>query len=353
MLQGRAQAEALLDEVPDLVEFPAVVVGRLQRGVPRAARRGADDDADSPSALLPGGRRRPGALMPAFLAVTNTQTDQRARDRDQRRARRHRAAARRAVLLGRRPPGSASRRGLPRLETVLFHKQLGSYRQKTDRIETLARLDGGPTSSGSRMPSTTAARAARLAKADLATDMVREFTELQGTMGGIYAREAGEPEAGLEGHLLPLPADVDRAQRRRRRPPRSARARPRGPPCRWPTSSTRSSGSFLAGERPTGSRDPFGLRRQAHGVLRILLDGEALTGRRLRVPLWDLVRQARERLSGRRVRAACVAICRSSSSSVCSSCSRRAAFDRAQRARGRSAPRSRSRSRPSSTSTRT
>jgi glycyl-tRNA synthetase beta chain len=51
-------------------------------------------------------------------------------------------------------------------------------------------------------------------------------------------------------------------------------------------------GLFIAGERPTGSRDPFGMRRQAHGVTRILLDGEALTGRRLRVPLWDLVREA-------------------------------------------------------------
>ena len=50
-------------------------------------------------------------------------------------------------------------------------------------------------------------------------------------------------------------------------------------------------GLFIAGERPTGSRDPFGLRRQAHGVIRVLLDGEGLTGRRLRVPLWDLVRE--------------------------------------------------------------
>ena len=68
-----------------------------------------------------------------------------------------------------------------------------------------------------------AARAARLAKADLATDMVREFTELQGTMGGIYAREEGQPEAvwkAIYYHYLPIGVEADA-------PPRKASSAPR------------------------------------------------------------------------------------------------------------------------------
>jgi glycyl-tRNA synthetase beta chain len=57
-------------------------------------------------------------------------------------------------------------------------------------------------------------------------------------------------------------------------------------------------GLFMTGERPTGSRDPFGLRRQAHGILRILLDGEALAGRAIRLPLSSLVRKAAENYGG-------------------------------------------------------
>ena len=76
---------------------------------------------------------------------------------------------------------------------------------RADRAAGASGLPSRPSA-----PTKTAKRAeqaARLAKADLTTDMVREFTELQGTMGGIYAREEGLPEEDLEGHLLPLPAD--------------------------------------------------------------------------------------------------------------------------------------------------
>ena len=82
---------------------------------------------------------------------------------------------------------------------------------------------GSPTDVLRRRPSGAAARrAARLAKADLATDMVREFTELQGMMGGIYAREEGRAGGGLEGDLPPLPAGRRRGRRRRRRARSSA-----------------------------------------------------------------------------------------------------------------------------------
>ena len=186
---------------------------------------------------------------------------------------------------------------LERLETVLFHKQLGSYRAKAERIERLARWIATDVLSQPEQADA-AARAARLAKADLATEMVREFTELQGTMGGIYARDAGEPEAvwkAIYHHYLPVAVEADGAARR---PRRSAQAR-----VTWAAVSLADKldtlvGLFLTGERPTGSRDPFGLRRQAHGILRILLDGEALVGRAIRHPLSSLVRKAAANYDG-------------------------------------------------------
>src|SRR5882762_11597872 len=81
-----------------------------------------------------------------------------------------------------------------RLSTILFHKKLGSYREKADRVAALAEWIARDAFQRADAAAP-AERAGRLAKADLATDMVREFTELQGTMGGIYAREEGQPEA--------------------------------------------------------------------------------------------------------------------------------------------------------------
>jgi glycyl-tRNA synthetase beta chain len=121
--------------------------------------------------------------------------------------------------------------------------------------------------------------------------MVRELTELQGTMGGIYAREAGEPEAvwkaiyhhyqpvGVESHAAPQPDALGPAR------------------LTWAAVSLADKldtlvGLFLAGERPTGSRDPFGLRRQAHGILRLLLDAGPLAGVRVRTPIDALLLRA-------------------------------------------------------------
>ena len=78
---------------------------------------------------------------------------------------------------------------------MLFHKVLGSYQEKAARVEALARwicadVFGQPSLADH------AAEAGRLCKADLATAMVRELTELQGTMGGLYAKAEGRPEAG-------------------------------------------------------------------------------------------------------------------------------------------------------------
>ena len=121
--------------------------------------------------------------------------------------------------------------------------------------------------------------------------MVRELTELQGAMGGIYAREEGQPEAvwkAIYYHYLPVGVEVDA-------PP--SRQQLGGAAVTWAAVSLADkldsvAGMFAAGERPTGSRDPLGLRRQAQGAVKILADLPEMTGVASRIDLWDLVAQA-------------------------------------------------------------
>src|SRR5207245_1761364 len=117
--------------------------------------------------------------------------------------------------------------------------------------------------------------------ADLATDMVREFTELQGTMGGIYARAEGLPEdvwKAIYFHYLPVGVESDAPPTREQLGKAAVT---------WAAVSLADKldtivGLFAAGEKPTGSRDPYGLRRAAHGVFKVLVDLPQLTGTRAR-----------------------------------------------------------------------
>ncbi len=294
MLHQQPQAEALLEEVPDLVEFPTVISGAFSADFLSLPQEVLITTLIHHQHFFPVLATN-GALIPAFLAVTNTQaTHERAiavnaervvtaRLRDAR----FFWAADREVPLEKR---------LARLETVLFHKQLGSYAAKAARIERLASWVA-TEALGRPDAVEAAARAARLAKADLATEMVREFTELQGTMGGIYAREAGEPEAvwkAIYYQYLPTAVEAGAAP--------TAAALGAGA-ATWAALSLADKldtlvGLFLAGERPTGSRDPYALRRHAHGVLRILADAETLAGVRIRVPLGRLLEQTEAGLEG-------------------------------------------------------
>jgi glycyl-tRNA synthetase beta chain len=135
--------------------------------------------------------------------------------------------------------------------------------------------------------------AGRLAKADLGTDMVRELTELQGTMGGIYARQEGLPDAvwkAIYYHYLPIGVDAAAA-------PSSAELGVAA--VTWAAVALADKldsvvGMLAAGERPTGSRDPLGLRRQAQGAVKILADLQEVTGITARITLGQLVGKAGE-----------------------------------------------------------
>jgi len=151
------------------------------------------------------------------------------------------------------------------LKHVTFQAQLGSYFEKTSRMVELVRELGG---------SELAERAALLAKCDLTTEMVKEFTELQGVIGGLYAKSQGEPEAvwraiyehyqpvniedsipsTLEGCLVSLADKLDTLR-----------------------------GCFAIGLVPSGSKDPFALRRAAQGAVKILVEG------RLSLPVSRLI----------------------------------------------------------------
>ncbi len=142
------------------------------------------------------------------------------------------------------------------LAKVTFQAKLGSYLEKTRRVEELAfALSDGCLATR---------RAARLAKCDLTTEMVKEFTELQGIVGGLYARAQGEP------------AEVARAIYEHYKPVSMEDAIPSTPEGRMVSLADKLDSlreCFRVGLAPSGSRDPLALRRAAQGVVRILVEG--------------------------------------------------------------------------------
>jgi glycyl-tRNA synthetase beta chain len=155
---------------------------------------------------------------------------------------------------------------LPSFNDIIFHEKLGTQSERIERIERLA----GELAPLVGADAKKAKRAAQLCKADLRTEMVGEFPELQGTIGKYYAQEQGEDEAvahAIEDHY-----------------------RPKGPDDLVPSDPVSVAvaladkldtlvGFWIVGEKPTGSKDPYALRRAALGVIRIVLDGN------LRLPL--------------------------------------------------------------------
>jgi glycyl-tRNA synthetase beta chain len=143
---------------------------------------------------------------------------------------------------------------LEQLEHLQFQEKLGDYRKKTERIVEIVRATSGDEA---------ALTAARLCKTDLVTEMVKEFTDLQGKVGGIYAREEAQPAdvwQAIYDHYLPQNVDdpLPRTQS--------------GAVVSIADKIDTLAGFFLIGAKPTGSKDPFALRRAAQGVVQILLN---------------------------------------------------------------------------------
>jgi glycyl-tRNA synthetase beta chain len=279
---------ALIDEVADLVEYPGVVAGFFDQAFLELPEEVLTTTLVHHQHWFPVVNER-GELREAFLAVVNTQPqDERVIARNAERV--VTARLRDAKFFWESDRRTKLDARLDRLHTVLFHKKLGSYRDKTERIEKLAAWIAGDAFGRPDAVAHVSA-AARLAKADLTTEMVFEFPELQGRMGGIYAREEGQPEAvwkAIYHHYLPIGVEVDA-------PP--SRAQLGEAAVAWAALSLADKldtvvGLFAAGERPTGSRDPFAVRRNAQGAVRILMDLPELTGIDREVSLDALITEA-------------------------------------------------------------
>ncbi len=229
---------ALISEVADLVEFPGVVAGFFDRSFLELPHEVLTTTLVHHQHWFPVVTLE-GELKEAFLAVVNTQPqDERLIAKNAERVVTARLRDAKFFFDADRQTKLESR--LDRLHTVQFHKKLGSYRDKTERIARLAEWIA-TEAFGSAGDGAHAARAATLSKTDLTTDMVFEFPELQGTMGGVYARAEGEPEQVWKSIYYQYLPD----RRRSGRPSHSRAARlrrhHRGRRCRSPTSSIRSS----------------------------------------------------------------------------------------------------------------
>ena len=262
------EREALLDEVTALVEWPAVYVGEFERAFLAVPQECLILTMQQNQKYFPLFDAR-GKLLPKFLIVSNLEVADPSAiiDGNQRVVRPRLADARFFFDQDRKQKLEAR---VPQLGTVVFHNQLGTQRDRVQRITKTATVIAERLGANAGH----AERAAHLCKADLLTGMVGEFPELQGIMGAYYARHDGEPEPvarAIEAHYQPRFANDT-----------------------VPSDSVAASvaladkldtlvGIFGIGLAPSGDKDPFALRRHGLGVLRILFE------RALPLDLMDLL----------------------------------------------------------------
>ena len=248
--------DALLDEVTALLEWPVPLAGQFEQrflSLPREVVIATVQDHQRYFAV----QGPEGKLSGWFVTVSNIES----RDPSKVREGNERVVRPRlsdAAFFWDQDRKIPLQEHAAKLAGVTFQAKLGSYADKTARVTKLAELIGGRIAAGSLVR-----EAAELSKADLMTAMVGEFPELQGTMGRHYAEAQG------------LPHEVSVALEEHYRPRYAGDA--------LPTTRTGQAvgladkidtlvGIFAIEQRPTGTKDPFGLRRAALGVLRILLE---------------------------------------------------------------------------------
>ncbi|WP_075182460.1 glycine--tRNA ligase subunit beta [Pantoea sp. 1.19] len=250
-------SDSLLEEVTSLVEWPVVLTATFEEkflAVP----------AEALVYTMKGDQKyfpvygADGTLLPHFIFVTNIESrdPQQIIDGNEKVVRPRLADAEFFFNTDRKQRLADN---LPRLETVLFQKQLGTLRDKTDRIQALA----GWVAAQIGADVNHATRAGLLSKCDLMTNMVFEFTDTQGVMGMHYARHDGEAE------------DVAVALNEQYQPRFAGDALPASPvACALAIADKMDTlaGIFGIGQHPKGDKDPFALRRAALGVLRIIVE---------------------------------------------------------------------------------
>ena len=261
--------EGLLAEVAGLVEWPVVLMGSFDPGflqIPEEVIRATIRNNQKCFVLRDAAHAK---LVDKFLLVSNMEAEDGGKAIVAGNERVIRARLSDAKFFYETDLKTRLEDRLPKFEHIVFHEKLGNQAERIERIERLAAelapLVGADVEK--------AKRAARVCKADLLTEVVGEFPELQGTMGKYYAEEQGEDEAvahACEDHY-----------------------KPKGPDDLVPSDPVSVAvaladkidslvGFWAVDEKPTGSKDPFALRRAALGVLRLILNNQL----RIRIFKW-------------------------------------------------------------------
>ncbi|MDO8838705.1 MAG: glycine--tRNA ligase subunit beta [Parvibaculum sp.] len=251
--------EALLHEVAGLVEWPVPLIGRID-----------DDFMSVPQEVLTSTMRanqkyfalhdKAGKLSNRFIVIANLEAEDGGKAIVNGNERVLRARFADARFLWDQDCKATLESRLPKLEDVVFHAKLGTVRQKAERIADLAREMAALVPG---VDPNKAELAGRLAKADLTSGMVGEFPELQGLMGAYYARNDGlgdDIAQAIAEHYAPLGPSDD------------VPSSPLGRVVALADKIDTLWGFWAIDEKPTGSKDPFALRRAALGVIRIILE---------------------------------------------------------------------------------
>ncbi len=249
----------LLDEVTSLVEWPCALAGSFDEAflkIPDEALISAMKKHQRYFHLTNNNNE----LQPYFITISNIQSkDQQAVIKGNERVIRPRLAD--AAFFFSQDSASTLEDKLERLASVVFQSELGTFLDKAKRISSLAEFIASLVGADKSV----SARAGLLCKVDLITDMVDEFPDLQGIMGGYYSNIDGNPEnigLAIREHYLPsysggpLPST------------------PEGSCIALADKLDTLVGLFAIGQPPSGSRDPFALRRQTLGILRICIENE-------------------------------------------------------------------------------
>jgi glycyl-tRNA synthetase beta chain len=269
---------ALLDTVVNLTEFPSVILGNFDPKyleLPEEVLVTVMRDHQKYFAV----EDAEGKLAPHFLAVLNTDGDhsgviQHGNERVLR------ARFNDARFFWQTDQKQSLRERVQLLRNVTFQKELGSYYEKTKRMQRLASwLSELVKQGGGKVRPGVVHKAALLAKADLTTELVKEFTELQGIVGGLYAQVQE-----LDEDLKPeVQSEVAKAIYDHYKPESMEDAVPRtveGAVVSIADKADSIAGMFALGLVPSGSKDPFGLRRQANGIVKTIAEHKLPLGLR-------------------------------------------------------------------------
>ena len=251
--------EALLSEVDYLVETPTALCGVFEDHYLKLPADAVITPMKEHQRYFPILQKEDKSLLPRFITVRNgdSRSIDLVRQGNERVLRARLADARFFYEEDQKVPLADK---VDKLGTIVFQDGLGTMKDKVIRLEKLTSWLAGEDQDRDH-----ALRTAYLAKADLVTGMVTEFTELQGVMGEVYARLSGEDEAVAKGifeHYLPRFAGDDL---------------PETKPGRWVSLADKMDnlvGTFSRGLIPTGSQDPYALRRQALGIVLMLITGK-------------------------------------------------------------------------------